>query len=156
MFVRWGAKLKENGFGTDAQQQRQAGSDPSLFRIGRKEQSRNLIGKKQHQSVRNRHNRAERQGSALCSSYTSPTYLRILRLLRNGRSYISVLNENYGVDCTIFKGKIRAATTLGEHLVGTELSNDAIVKQVLIEGKQYQGTNIINGIEYYSNYSLEL
>ena len=65
---------------------------------------------------------------------------------------ISVINENYGVDCTVFRGKIRMATTLGEHLIGTELANEAIVQQVLFDGKPYAGQNIINGIPYYSNY----
>ena len=67
-------------------------------------------------------------------------------------SYIKVVNVNYGVDCTVFKGKIRAATTLGANMVGTELANDAIVKQVLYKGIPYNGMNTINGREYYSNY----
>ena len=74
-------------------------------------------------------------------------------LADNGEdSYITVVNSNYGVDCTVFKGKIRAATTLGSNMVGTELANDAIVKQVLYKGIPYNGMNTINGRQYYSNY----
>ena len=68
-------------------------------------------------------------------------------------AYTTVINENYNVECTVFKGKIRGATTLGESLVGTELSNEAIVKQVLGQGVEYKGQNVINGQAYYSNYS---
>ena len=67
-------------------------------------------------------------------------------------TYIQVVNDNYGVDCTVFKGKIRASTTLGEHMIGTELANEAIVNQVLLKGISYDGMNTINGREYYSNY----
>ena len=67
-------------------------------------------------------------------------------------SYIQVVNSNYGVDCTVFKGKIRAATTLGANMVGTELANEAIVKQVLYKGIPYDGMNTINERQYYSNY----
>ena len=67
-------------------------------------------------------------------------------------SYVNIVNDNYGVDCTVFKGKIRAATTLGANMVGTELSNEAIVKQVLYKGISYKGQNTINGNAYYSNY----
>ena len=67
-------------------------------------------------------------------------------------TYIQVVNENYGVDCTVFKGKIRASTTLGSNMIGTELANEEIVKQVLLKGIPYDGMNTINGRDYYSNY----
>ena len=67
--------------------------------------------------------------------------------------YINVVNENYGVECTVFQGKVRKATTLGDHMIGTELDNQAIVRQVLNEGIKYQGMNTINGKEYYTNYT---
>ena len=68
-------------------------------------------------------------------------------------AYTTIVNDNYGVECTVFKGKIRAATTLGANLVGTELANQNIVRQVLREGIIYQGMNVIAGKDYYSNYS---
>ncbi len=67
--------------------------------------------------------------------------------------YVSIVNENHYVECTIFKGKYRVATTLGLDMVGTELSNEAIVQQVLNEGKQYIGDNRINNINYYTTYT---
>ena len=67
-------------------------------------------------------------------------------------TYIQVVNDNYGVDCTVFKGKIRASTTLGENMIGTELTNEEIVKQVLYKGIPFDGLNTINGRQYYSNY----
>ncbi len=68
-------------------------------------------------------------------------------------AYTSIVNENYGVECTVFKDKIRVATTLGPEMVGTELANQAIVQQVLKEGVAYKGMNTINGKDYYSNYT---
>ena len=68
-------------------------------------------------------------------------------------AYTSIVNANYGVECTVFKGKTRMATTLGSDMVGTELDNATIVNQVLKDGKTYQGLNTINGKEYYSNYT---
>lgn len=66
---------------------------------------------------------------------------------------ISIVSSNYGVDCTVFKGNVRMATTLGNKLIGTKLDNDAITKQVLYGGKKYTGGNTINGIPYYTSYS---
>ena len=68
-------------------------------------------------------------------------------------AYTTLVNENYGVECTVFKGKVRAATTLGPDMVGTELDNQAIVKQVLSDGIPFQGIDTIKGIQYYSNYT---
>ncbi|MBP5568598.1 MAG: methyl-accepting chemotaxis protein [Treponema sp.] len=74
-------------------------------------------------------------------------------LADDGRdAYTTVVHDNYNVECTVFKGKIRAATTLGANLVGTELANEAIVEQVLNNGNPYSGPNTINKTEYYSNY----
>ena len=67
-------------------------------------------------------------------------------------SITSIAKANYAVECTIFKGKTRVATTLGKELVGTDLANDTIVKLVL-GGEEYKGPNKINGKEYYTNYS---
>ena len=52
--------------------------------------------------------------------------------------YPTVIKKNYGVECTIFRGIERAATTLGEDMVGTTLSNEALVQQVLTEGTPYK------------------
>ena len=67
--------------------------------------------------------------------------------------YVSIVHDHHSVECTIFKGKIRAATTLGLHLIGTELTNEAIVDQVLYGGEQYVGGNTIADIDYYTTYT---
>ncbi|MCR4735438.1 MAG: cache domain-containing protein [Treponema sp.] len=67
-------------------------------------------------------------------------------------SFIDIVRKNYNVETTVFQGNIRVATTLGQKLVGTELANKEIVKEVLTDGKEYRGPNIINKIKYYTNY----
>ena len=67
-------------------------------------------------------------------------------------SFLKIVNDYYGVECTIFKGKRRVATTLGEKLVGTNLSNETILYQVLQKGDEYNGKNKIEGVNYYTNY----
>ena len=67
--------------------------------------------------------------------------------------YVSIVHNHHSVECTIFNGKIRAATTLGANMVGTELSNDAIVQKVLYGGQQYVGGNTIAGMDYYTTYT---
>ncbi len=68
-------------------------------------------------------------------------------------SLLTIVTSNYGVECTVFKGNVRMATTLGANLTGTKLDNEAITKQVLYEGTEYKGNNTINKILYYTNYS---
>ena len=66
--------------------------------------------------------------------------------------YVSIVHDHHSVECTIYNGRVRAATTLGEHLIGTELENDEIADIVLNKGKQYLGQNTINGIDYFTIY----
>ena len=67
--------------------------------------------------------------------------------------YVSIVHDHHSVECTIFDGKVRAATTLGNHMIGTELDNEFIVNQVLNEGEQYVGNNIIANKEYLTVYT---
>ena len=67
--------------------------------------------------------------------------------------YVSIVHDHHSVECTIFKGKVRAATTLGLHMIGTELTNDAIVQEVLYNGEQYVGANTISDMDYYTTYT---
>ena len=67
--------------------------------------------------------------------------------------YVEIVHEHYSVECTVFDGNKRAATTLGMNLIGTELDNEAIVQQVLYDGEQYVGKNTVAGKEYLSFYS---
>ena len=68
------------------------------------------------------------------------------------QGYVSIVQAHHSVDCTIYKGRIRAATTLGANLIGTELENDEIANMVLKNGQQYLGQNVINGIDYFTIY----
>jgi len=67
-------------------------------------------------------------------------------------SYVSIVNNNYSVECTVFKGNVRASTTLGQNMIGTELDNQLIVDKVLYNGEDYVGRNKIAGKDYYTVY----
>ena len=67
--------------------------------------------------------------------------------------YVDIVNAHHSVECTVFNGKVRAATTLGIHMVGTELDNEKIVQQVLYDGQQYVGKNTIAGKDYMTVYT---
>ena len=70
----------------------------------------------------------------------------------DSNGYVSIVHDHHSVECTMYNGRVRAATTLGEHLIGTELENDEIADIVLNKGKQYLGQNTINGIDYFTIY----
>ena len=67
--------------------------------------------------------------------------------------YVGIVHDHHTVECTVFNGKVRAATSLGVHMVNTELDNEAIVQHVLYDGKQYVGKNTIAGVNYYTVYT---
>lgn len=62
------------------------------------------------------------------------------------------IKESYSAACTIFKGSIRVATTLGSKYVGTSLDNQEIINAVIKDRNEYHGTNSIDGHEYMSVY----
>ena len=68
-------------------------------------------------------------------------------------SYINVVKENYGVECTVFKGDVRVATTFGDDMLYTKLDNQDVIAQVLKQGISFEGLDTINGTEYYSDYT---
>ena len=67
--------------------------------------------------------------------------------------YVGIVHDYHTVECTVFDGKTRAATSLGVHMLNTQLDNALIVNQVLNNGEQYVGKNTIAGVEYYTVYS---
>ncbi|MCR4938969.1 MAG: cache domain-containing protein [Treponemataceae bacterium] len=67
--------------------------------------------------------------------------------------FVEEIKECFKVECTIFKGDKRAATTLGDNMTGTVLDNRTIADQVLNTGTTYAGTNVIQGISYLTIYS---
>ncbi len=68
-------------------------------------------------------------------------------------AYVTIVNENYGVECTVFKGKTRCVTTLGNDMIGTDLDNQEIIDAVFNGEGSYQGLNTIEGEQYFSNYT---
>ncbi|MBQ7752459.1 MAG: methyl-accepting chemotaxis protein [Treponema sp.] len=67
--------------------------------------------------------------------------------------FVETIKNTYKLECTMFEKNIRAATTLGANLVGTKLDNEAIVQEVLNDGKRYEGMNTISGQKYMSIYA---
>ncbi len=67
--------------------------------------------------------------------------------------YVGIVHEHHSVECTIFDGNKRVATSLGYFMVGSELENQGIADQVLKDGEQYIGRNTIAGKEYLSIYT---
>ncbi len=67
--------------------------------------------------------------------------------------FVNDIKTNFKVECTIFKGNVRAATTLGAKFVGTTLDNEEIVHQVLKNAGKFEGENTIGGIRYQSVYA---
>ena len=67
--------------------------------------------------------------------------------------FVESIKTNYKVECTMFEGKVRAATTLGANFVGTTLDNQNIVDMVLSRGERYNGFNSIGGKKFMSVYA---
>ena len=67
--------------------------------------------------------------------------------------FVESIKNNYKVECTMFEGKVRAATTLGANFVGTTLDNQNIVDMVLSRGERYNGFNSIGGKKFMSVYA---
>ncbi len=68
-------------------------------------------------------------------------------------AYTTVVHDNYGVECTVFMNDVRGATTFGEDMLGTKLENPEIAAMVLKNGQTYKGLEMIDGKQYYSNYT---
>lgn len=69
--------------------------------------------------------------------------------------YLDWLKQMSGMDVTIFKGDIRAMTTImkdGKRAVGTKLQSPEIVEAVLQRGELCFAQNNILGVEYKSAY----
>ena len=71
--------------------------------------------------------------------------------------FVDFVNGCIGVECTVFEKNVRVSTTIhddsGKSIVGTLLDNQMIVKQVLDNGEDFHGNNIIRGIKYASYYT---
>ncbi len=70
--------------------------------------------------------------------------------LTNGY-FTNLMQEGYNVECTVFRDTLRVSSTI-PNATGTTLDNQKIIKKVLQGGETFEGTNIIQGNEYYSTY----
>jgi len=71
-------------------------------------------------------------------------------------SFVDELKGLYQTEVTVFNADVRLITTIkdadGKRIVGTKLANPAIEGQVLRDGKNYYGTNVIQGKRYLTGY----
>jgi len=69
--------------------------------------------------------------------------------------FVDTLKAMTGSEVTLFYGKTRVTTTLqkdGKRAVGTDLTNEEIVRAVLVDGKDFYGRNILFGKTYKTAY----
>ncbi len=71
-------------------------------------------------------------------------------------AFVDSLKAQYQTEVTVFNADVRLITTImdpsGKRIVGTKLSNPVIEEQVLRNGKNYFGTNLIQGKRYLTSY----
>ena len=75
--------------------------------------------------------------------------------LSSSNDYVDNIKKKFGVDCTIFFGDTRVATTIlrdGKRIIGTKLDDPAIVETVLTKGSRFLGINTVAGRSYYTAY----
>lgn len=66
--------------------------------------------------------------------------------------FVEHIADSYGVDCTVFESTTRVSTTLGSQYIGKTLDNQKIVDSVFVNGEEYFGDNVIDGVSYLSVY----
>ena len=70
------------------------------------------------------------------------------------KEFVQEVKDNFKVECTIFEGNKRVATTLTSIgvKIGSTLDNQSIVTMVLRNGERFEGTNVIAGAKFLSEY----
>ena len=80
----------------------------------------------------------------------------ILGTVLDGRAeLVDEVKRLYGVECTLFAGDTRAATTIvrdGKRFTGTKMDNPAVLSTVLAQGQPFFNRNLIGGLEYDTAY----
>lgn len=66
--------------------------------------------------------------------------------------FVEHIADSYGVDCTVFESTTRVSTTLGSQYIGKTLDNQKIIDAVFVNGEEYFGDNVIDGVSYLSVY----
>ncbi|WP_027727842.1 methyl-accepting chemotaxis protein [Treponema sp. C6A8] len=67
--------------------------------------------------------------------------------------FVNTIKDTYNLECTMFEGNVRAATTLGDNLVGTKQEDKKILETVFDKGERYEGTAMIAGKGYLCVYA---
>jgi hypothetical protein len=76
-------------------------------------------------------------------------------VLGGGTELVDEVKRLYGVECTLFGGDTRAATTIvrdGKRFTGTKMDNPAVLGGVLGQGHPFFNRNLIGGLEYDTAY----
>jgi hypothetical protein len=80
----------------------------------------------------------------------------ILGTVLDGRAeLVDEVKRLYGVECTLFAGDTRVATTImrdGKRFTGTKMDNPAVLSTVLAQGQPFINRNLIGGLEYDTAY----
>ncbi len=66
--------------------------------------------------------------------------------------FIDMMQTSYDVECTVFNGTKRVATTLGSNMIGTTLTDSAVINTVIKQGERFNGIVTISGSKYASVY----
>lgn len=70
-------------------------------------------------------------------------------------AFVDEIKSKYGVECTIFQGDMRTATTLtkeGKRVVNTKLENPRVIETVLKKGDTFLDVNAVMGKNYDAGY----
>jgi methyl-accepting chemotaxis protein len=73
----------------------------------------------------------------------------------SSESFVDEVKKIYGVECTIFQGDTRAATTImkdGKRAIGTRMDNPQVIETVLKKGEMFLNVNKILGKNYDTAY----
>ncbi len=73
----------------------------------------------------------------------------------SNEKFVDTIREFTDLDVTVFKGDVREMTTIvksGKRAVGTKMSNPAVTRTVIKEGKSFVARNKILGIDYQTAY----
>jgi len=75
--------------------------------------------------------------------------------LSSSNAFVDDIKQKFGVDCTIFYGATRVATTIareGKRITGTHLDNPVIEETVLKKGQRFMGIGTVAGQSYDTVY----
>ena len=100
--------------------------------------------------------RLEFRSAAPVRAEGKPRWILVLGTVLDGRTaLVDEVKRIYGVECTLFAGDTRAATTIvrdGKRFTGTKMDNPAVLESVLRQGNPFFNRNRIGGLEYDTAY----